>query len=122
MTNVVLRCADQRLNEVINKKFTNDLTLAELGGVKWHMARDNMEELFEQVEFAVDHKGTKEVSLVAHTDCALYKELGEDDPDQPAHDLHDAVAQLSERFPALTITPYLYNVETHKLEQIDTDN
>ena len=119
MTNVVLRCADQRLNNIVHKKFTNDLTLAELGGVKWYMARDNMEELFEQVEFAVDHKGTKEVSLVAHSDCALYKELGEDDPKQPAIDLHEAATQLNERFPALTILCYRYDIETHKLEKID---
>lgn len=116
MINVVLRCADQRLNDMTGKKFSGDLVLAELGGVKWHLTRDTMEELFEQVEFAVDHKGSKELNLVAHTDCAFYKELGETDPEVATDDLLDAKNQLGQRFPDLTVNLYLYNVESKELE------
>lgn len=118
MANVTLRCADERLNELISKKFPGDVILGELGGVKWHMSRDGMEELFEQIEFAIDHKGTVAVNFVSHTDCGLYKELGEDSESHYTDDLTEAVLQIKERFPELQATGYLYDLETKELKKI----
>lgn len=119
MANVLLRCADERLNDIIHKKFGDALTLAELGGVKWHLARDTMEELFEQIEFAIDHKETKAVDLVSHTDCGLYKELGEDEAERYQEDLTDAVGQLEGRFPDLKVTGYLFDTGAKELNRIE---
>lgn len=119
MANVTLRCADERLNELAAKKFADDVMLGELGGIKWHLSRDTLEELFEQLEFAIEHKGTKACQLVSHTDCGLYKELGEDDTDRYVEDLEEAMNQISERFPELAVTGYLYDVTTHELTKID---
>lgn len=121
MANVTLRCADERLNEVAYRKFPDNLTCAELGGIKWYLSRDNLEELFEQIEFAIDHKGAKSLDLVSHTDCGLYKELGENDADRYREDLEEAIAQIQERFPELKVTGHIYDVETKQLETLDAD-
>lgn len=121
MANVTLRCADERLNEIVGKKFPDNVTLGKLGGIKWYLSRDILEELFEELEFAIDHKDTKSLQLVSHTDCGLYKELGEDDSDSYEEDLLEAMATVGERFPELKVVGYLYNVETKELRQVESD-
>lgn len=121
MANVTLRCADERLNEVIGKKFADNVTLAELGGIKWYLSRDNLEELFEQLEFAIEHKDTKSLHLVSHTDCGLYKELGEDEHSHYEDDLAEATHLISERFPELKISGYLYDVTTKELRRLTNE-
>ena len=119
MANVTLRCADERLNEIIAKKFPHNVTLGELGGIKWYLSRDGIDELYDQLEFAIDHKDTKAVVLVSHTDCGLYKELGENDDHHYRDDLTEATHLLQERFPELKLTSYLYDIETKELELIE---
>lgn len=118
MANATLRCADERLNAITYEKFSSNLTLGLLGGIKWYLSRDSLEELFEQIEFVIDHKETKALTLISHTDCGLYQELGEDEHDRYVDDLCDAAKQIHERFPELVITAALYDVETKNLEKV----
>ncbi|MBI4175438.1 hypothetical protein HY523_02365 [Candidatus Berkelbacteria bacterium] len=122
MANVTLRCADERLNEIIGKKFPDNVILGELGGIKWYLSRDGIEELYDQLEFAIDHKGTEALNLVSHTDCSLYKELGETDDHHYRDDLEETMNLLHERFPELKILSFIYNVDTKELERIATDD
>ena len=121
MANITLRCADERLNDVIYKNFPENVTLAELGGIKWYLSRDTLEELFEQVEFALDHKDAKSLSLVSHSDCGLYKELGEDSDSQYEDDLREAIDLIQERFPALKIQGSIYDVDTKQLRRLENE-
>lgn len=122
MANVTLRCADERLNEVIHKNFADHVTLGEFGGVKWYLSRDGLEELFEQLEFAIEHKGAKSLNLVSHTDCGLYKELGEDSPSQYEEDLEEVISLINERFPELKVRGYIYDVTERDLRRLDSEN
>ena len=121
MANVTLRCADERLNEIVGKKFGENVTLAELGGIKWYLSRDGLEELFEQLEFAIEHKGAKSLALISHTDCGLYKELGEDDTDRYLEDLREAMMAIGEHFPQVKVSGYVYDVETKELNRVESE-
>lgn len=121
MANVTLRCADERLNEITGKKFADTVMLGELGGIKWYLSRDGLDEFVEQLEFAIDHKDAKALNLISHTDCGLYKELGEDSLHQYEDDLTDAIGLIQERFPELKIAGYIYDIETKELRRLEPE-
>ncbi len=118
MAQALLRCTDYRLNDIVAKKFTDAAVLSEIGGIKWHMSRDAMEELFEQLEFLIEHQSIKSLVIVSHGDCDLYQELGEDNEDQYQEDLLEAATQIGEHFPEIDLACYLYDTEGKSLKKI----
>lgn len=122
MVNILIRCADEQLNDMIEKKFPEQVTLSKIGGIKWYLSRDSLNELFEIIESSVNTDKAEKVDFVSHTECSFYQELGENNRTHIVEDAMRAVGAMQQQFPDLTITGYLYDDQTKNLESIDASS
>lgn len=119
MANVVLRCANENLNKIINKKFGDYRTLSLPGGVKWYLSRDEAEELFEQIELLLDAAVFDKLALVIESDCVFYQELGEQNMDQYHEDMLSVIGLIQDRFPNLQVSGYVFDTDEQVLRKVE---
>lgn len=121
MSQVLVRCSDQRLNEPLQKKYAHATILSQTGGIKWFLSRDSMEELVEQLELVLAQDQLSAIHLVSETDCALYKELGEDDTDRYRDDMLAVADEIRGHFPEADVETFLYDTARKTLKKVTDD-
>lgn len=118
MAYVLVRCGDRRLNDPLRKKYTDATIVSQVGGIKWYLSRDSLEDLIEQLEIIVSQDSPTAIHLVSHGDCQLYQELGEDDVERYTDDLLEIADQVGQRFPEIDIATFWYDPISKSLKKI----
>lgn len=114
-----LTCIDGRITEVVVDRLRREwgvdhVDLVTAPGPERLTDAPGDEPAWAALQVSVDRHGSREVAVVAHTDCAA----NDVDDELRRRQVRDAVSAARTRLPATSVTGWLVHTDEHRLEEV----